>query len=383
MGRVGNAIEARYFKKFGILKCRVCGTGLNATVTRASLRALRRASFEDLQHWIPRMAMILQDSAMPLLAYEEWRGAIHSAAGRYNPEVVDPAAFAGRICTGRKYGFDVLQVDHNVHRIRRTERDVRLDGVEYYHIVLQVVGQSTVLQNDQDVTLDVGDAVLIDSTRPVTYGNDAYAQWLSMQLPRRSLMSYLGSEPQGGSCGRRSTRAGRILCELLLNEFSDDLSAASVDAYMQLVIYDLVGALFAPPDLPSVSSYSDKLFTRICEIVRDRFTDPDLGPCGVAAEARISLRYLQKIFTQRGSTCGHLINSMRLDHAALLLRRRAFADTGQSVAEIAYACGFNDCNYFSRSFRQRFGHAPSVRAEGGSPELDQQGTCLIRRSRRR
>jgi AraC family transcriptional regulator, positive regulator of tynA and feaB len=315
------------------------------------------------------MAMILQSSATPVLSYEEWQAVIRSAAGNYNPEVVEPATFAGRVCIGRMYGLDAFHVDHNAHRVKRTEQDVRLDGVEAYHIVLQVVGQSTILQNDQEVTLDVGDVALVDSTRPMTYLNDAYAQWLSVQLPRRSLMSHLGFEPQGGSCGRRPTRAGRALFEILVDGFKDDLSSASADAYMQLVIYDLIGALFVASDLPSISSYSDKLFTRVCAIIRDRFADPDLSPCQVAEEARISLRYLQKIFTKRGSTCGHLINSMRLDYAARLLRRRAFADTSQSIAEIAYACGFNDYNHFSRRFRQRFGHAPSVHVEGGSPKL--------------
>ncbi len=49
------------------------------------------------------------------------------------------------------------------------------------------------------------------------------------------------------------------------------------------------------------------------------------SPCDVAAEARISLRYLQKLFTMRNSTCGHFIHSLRLDHAARLLQRRCCA----------------------------------------------------------
>jgi hypothetical protein len=44
-----------------------------------------------------------------------------------------------------------------------------LIDVEFYHAVFQVVGRSTVLQNDQAVTLDVGDVALVDSTRPVTF----------------------------------------------------------------------------------------------------------------------------------------------------------------------------------------------------------------------
>src|ERR1700731_3882511 len=87
---------------------------------------------------------------------------------------------------------------------------------------------------------------------------------------------------------------------------------------MQLAIYDLLGALFTESDLPVVSSHTDKLFTRLTSIIKDRFADPDFGPCQVAAEAGISLRYLQKLFTARNSTCTHFIHSVRLDHAARL-----------------------------------------------------------------
>jgi hypothetical protein len=60
------------------------------------------------------------------------------------------------------------------------------------------------------------------------------------------------------------------------------------------VIYDLLGALFAPHDPVPASLHADKLFTRICDVVRGRFAEPEFGPCEAAAEAGISLRYLQK-----------------------------------------------------------------------------------------
>jgi hypothetical protein len=135
---------------------------------------------------------------------------------------------------------------------------VRLDDVEFYHAVFQVVGRSTVLQNDQAVTLDVGEVALVDSTRPVTYVNDAYAQALSLQLPRRSVMSHLGLEPQGGSGGRRGTRAGRLLFQLVLDEFKDELTCPPASLYMQLAVYDLIGEIFTPSDPKAVSLYTDK-----------------------------------------------------------------------------------------------------------------------------
>jgi hypothetical protein len=56
----------------------------------------------------------------------------------------------------------------------------------------------------------------------------------------------------------------------------------------------VVRQLFAPSDRWPISCHADKLFTRIRGVIKDGFADPDFGPSAVAAEAGISLRYLQK-----------------------------------------------------------------------------------------
>jgi len=66
---------------------------------------------------------------------------------------------------------------------------------------------------------------------------------------------------------------------------------------MRLAIYDLIGAIFSPPD--SMAFFrSEKLFSRVCDVVRERFEDPDVTPDDVAAEAGISRRYLQKLYLE-------------------------------------------------------------------------------------
>jgi AraC family transcriptional activator of tynA and feaB len=94
-----------------------------------------------------------------------------------------------------------------------------------------------------------------------------------------------------------------------------------------------------------------------CPLEAERFAAPDISPREAAAETGISLRYLQKFFTVRGSTCGHYISSLRLDHAAHLIERRALMKTGQPLNDIANACGFRDYTHFARGFRRRFGSA--------------------------
>jgi AraC-like DNA-binding protein len=300
---------------------------------------------------------------LPQSNFEAWTASFRSACGRYTPERVEANDFAGWVRSVSGFGFAAVDIAGNVNRIERTHRDTRLDGVDQYAAVFQIAGQSTVSQNDQLVKLAAGDVVLVDKARPVTYVSDSKStQWLSLQLPRKSLISHLGFEPQGGASGRGGPPARRLLYEVAQNALKSDKEPFSpANSYLQLAVYDLVGALFAP-DSWSGSRPTDKLLNRIRGVIRDRFADPDFGPWQVATEAGISLRYVQKLFTERGSTCSEYIYSLRLDHAAHLLHRRPLLGTRQPLSEVAYACGFRDYPHFARKFRHRFGYSP-----GGPP----------------
>ena len=292
----------------------------------------------------------------PELDYDGFIAALRENWGCFSP-ARGTNIFAGRVRPRRVFGFAAVDLTCNVHA-ERTKLVIRRDDMEYYYVVAQLTGGSTIIQNDRVVNAAAGELVLLDSTRPVTLVGVEQAQWLGLQLPRQNLVSHLGFEPQGGTCGRGQAQAAHILSQLALDRVGNvEPAVASADDYMRLVIYDLLGALFAPP-APLGSRHNDKLFMRVCGIIKDRFADPDISPREVAAEAGISLRYLQKLFTVRGSTCSHYICSARLDHAARLIERRALMKTGQPLSDIAYACGFRDYTHFARGFSRRFGTTP-------------------------
>ena len=125
---------------------------------------------------------------------------------------------------------------------------------------------------------------------------------------------------------------------------------------------DLVGALFASSDQRALSGHSDRLFARVQRLMVEHYADPDFGPSDVAAKAGISLRYVQKLFADRGSSCSEYIYSLRLDHAARSIRRQALLGKHQPLSDVAYECGFRDYTHFSRRFRRRFGCAPGTHA---------------------
>jgi AraC family transcriptional regulator, positive regulator of tynA and feaB len=317
--------------------------------------------------------------------YETWRAMVRPLCGRHDLVVdADPSDFSGSLRSLSVCGLPAVEVYCNAHRFERTDRHVRLDDVDHYNAVFQVAGQSTICQNDQCAQLAVGDVALFDVSRPITCVSEKSARRLCLELPRRSLISHLGFEPLGGVSGRSGTAAGRLLYDVVLDALkATEATCPRVDSYMQLAIYDLLGALFAPSDPSPASSHpTNKLFMRIHGLIKDRFADPDFGPAEAASAAGISLRYLQKLFTQRGSTCSEFIYSLRLKHAARLLDRRRLLSVREPISAIAYDCGFRDYTHFARKFRHRFGYAPGdySNAQGGAGDgAERRGAASRRR----
>jgi AraC family transcriptional regulator, positive regulator of tynA and feaB len=181
----------------------------------------------------------------PQLDYEAWRALVRSICARHNPVGIEPNAFLGWARPLSVCGLAAVDLGWNAHRIERTHRDVRLDGVDHYCALFQLAGQSTVTQNDQSVRLAVGDVALVDMARPATYfASNTSAQWLALHLPRHSLVSHLGFEPQGRFFRRDGTPPGRLLFQVVQDAVAGDGPPSSpADSYMQLAVYDLVGAL--------------------------------------------------------------------------------------------------------------------------------------------
>src|SRR3979490_1200980 len=316
------------------------------------------------------------------LNFEAWRALLRSTCGG-KPQAIEPNDFVGWMRPRSVYrltaaalkihcGFAATDHGCSAYRYERTPRDVRLSGADSYCALFQIASRRAVIQNDQTVQLAEGDIALLDGGRPATYvSKNGSEQWFALYLRREVLISPLGFEPQGGLHGRGGTLAARGLRRLVLDSIEDEepMSPTAV-SHMQLALSDLLGALFAPSPSRPISSRTAKLFARVRGVIKDRFADPDFGPLEVAAETGISLRYVQKLFAERGSTGSELVYSIRLDHAAPLLLRRASLNTGQPLSEIAYACGFRDYTHFARKFRHRFGYPPGAHAGHGQSASD-------------
>ena len=91
--------------------------------------------------------------------------------------------------------------------------------------------------------------------------------------------------------------------------------------------------------------------------IRSGFDDPQFSAHALATKLGLSRRYVQDLLNETGVTFSERVLELRLQKA-----RRMLSDARNNrmkVSDIAYACGFSEVPYFNRSFRRRFGAAPT------------------------
>ena len=95
-------------------------------------------------------------------------------------------------------------------------------------------------------------------------------------------------------------------------------------------------------------------------------SDPDLSARGAARALGMSVRNLHMTLQPSGETFGQLVQRRRLEACHALLCR---PDNGASIADIAFACGFNSLSSFYRAFRRTFSACPRDMRPGEGPPV--------------
>jgi AraC-like DNA-binding protein len=125
-----------------------------------------------------------------------------------------------------------------------------------------------------------------------------------------------------------------------------------------------------PIRIRSVPPRGEVLRLRRLEAIRryieENLADPDLAAPAAARALGMSVRSLHLALADSGESFGQLLQRRRLEMCCTLLRR---ADAGNSVADIAFACGFNSLSSFYRAFRRLCGACPRELRAGNLAQL--------------
>jgi transcriptional regulator GlxA family with amidase domain len=153
--------------------------------------------------------------------------------------------------------------------------------------------------------------------------------------------------------GKEQGRIGERLCEL-----------PDAEPWARFCgLLELLGRMAAakPWQLLASAGYAPELdendgrrLTAVSSYVHESFDGPISQP-RAAALAGLSPAAFSRYFHKRmGRTFEAYVNEVRIGHASRFLR-----ETEKTVAEIAYACGFNNLSNFNRRFLQLKGLPPT------------------------
>jgi YesN/AraC family two-component response regulator len=145
--------------------------------------------------------------------------------------------------------------------------------------------------------------------------------------------------------------------ELLLDKIADEYERE--DAFREEALRCLTFELFFllarnASERSEISAGSLFIEETVKHIQKNYMNDISLSD--MAKKHSVSPEHMSRTFKKEtGFGFSEYLTLVRLQKAEYMLKN----EPGMSISEIAYACGFNDSNYFSDKFKKTYGVAPS------------------------
>jgi AraC-like DNA-binding protein len=246
-------------------------------------------------------------------------------------------------------------------RFART-RELLRDDCDDLVLISATTGPTRVTQAGEVIELSAGQMCLTEMNVIGSAELTSSGGFTTTRFPRRLLLQV---SPFAEDCVAKplaydpawSMMIGRYFA--LCNDMAGDLDAlGSKTAALHLA--DLVGLFLATAyGQQNLSDRHDLSAVRLDLLKADtlrKLDRPDLSADAIGRANGISARQVQRLFAHGGITFSEFVLEQRLSWARRLLLA---PNRSSRISEIAYAAGFNDLSYFNRSFKKRFGVAPS------------------------
>jgi AraC-like DNA-binding protein len=306
----------------------------------------------------------------PATQFERWREIIIDAHLPWDIDGVTCDAFPAFM---RQRRFDDFRLTNcsAVSRVhgRRDRGQIGRGGDAYLNVVYIAEGQELLTIDGKELLLTKGMFTLWDSTRPMTFTTGDYIQQITLMIPHERLRRALpGAErfvgvPISAARGLGGLFVDHFLAiERRMGELSDGEASSVLTSTLDLLSFALGAA--RPEQVPSARM---ALLRKIKVYIERHLPEPDLDVARIAADHRITVRYLHKLFEETDSTAAGWIRRRRLELCRRDLSCRGLR--GRSITEIAFHWGFNDGGHFSKLFKREFGVAPrELRAQASRDE---------------
>jgi AraC-like DNA-binding protein len=295
--------------------------------------------------------------------FASWREAVCQHVYALTPERDDWAGFRGKMVARRFGGLDVIELECEGHHVARRREDIARVTSDTYYVYCQRAESAWFSQAGRELVAGPGDIVIADPNIPFftsASGNFNFRIW---RIPRRMLdplransghlaMTYLRRDHPVGTLlssylGALATQTGRM------DEIAEESIADNVGRLVAI-------ALAVAPEMRGSGreALREARFARVVRHIDCHLAEPDLTPGAVAARLGMSVRALHLLFEQKGASFGQWVKRRRLEEIKSLLANPSAA--ARSVADIAFAWGFDDLSTFYRAFHHAYGVTPGA-----------------------
>lgn len=260
-------------------------------------------------------------------------------------------------------------MDYPGARLARTP-ELIADDDDVFCLAFEFGETSNASMRNRSVTLATGDAVLIHSMEPCVTTHKA-SRFVSITAPSTALALLVADIedaivrpiPPDNEALRLLPRYLRAVCDEM------PLASPELRHLATTHVHDLMAlAIGATRDGAALAQSRGLSAARITAVKADIIANlarPELSLSFIAKRQRLSERHIRRLFKAENTSFSEFVRAQRLLRAYRMLGDPRFAD--HAISAIAYECGFGDLSYFNRSFRRRFGSAPSgVRSKGGA-----------------
>lgn len=242
----------------------------------------------------------------------------------------------------------------------RTPADITHDHRDDYVVLIARDGVMVAATGESRRIVHAGDLLVLDAAQPfgVALGDNDPVEAVVIGVPRARLDGGRRDRPGGLPVTfAAASGPGRVLGPyfqaIVAPDWRSALTRRFFDTGLELLACALEHHLSAAHPTPRAM-----MLDRIRREARLRLRDCDLAPADVAAACAVSTRQLHRLFATEGTTFGAWVRDQRLSGS-----RRDLADPvlhDLAVSDIAARWGYRTTAHFSRSFRERYGVAPSV-----------------------
>ncbi|MGE8547329.1 MAG: helix-turn-helix domain-containing protein [Alcaligenes sp.] len=281
------------------------------------------------------------------------------------PLEIQPASrrgFCNLAASDRLGAVGITELRTSAQRVRRTQALANQSEQALYKVTLQLSGSSQIEQDNRRSVLQAGQWGIYDTTRPYEVSVEDQSHFLVLQFQEERLLSW---QPWLRDAVARSfsaaTGPARIAMDMLRLGLEErgSLSASALAELSDTVIRMMGLSLAEGRAAPAESALDEVRRGQLLQIqqhIQAHLGDPGLTAQALAAQFRISRRYLYKLFERQGQAPADYILAARLERACQML---ADGNPGRQISELAWQVGFSDAAVFSHAFRRRFGVSPT------------------------